>query len=413
MTAPDISIADLDPVEAKRIIQAVGGPGQPPVYGYQFFTAGIGDYLSTIENEYLADSVYHGGSAFKLIVGTYGGGKTHFLYCVRGISWDYDYVSSYIELKPDETPFYNLESVYKEVVASLLYPQDPKSLQEGYDKGIEAVIKTWYYRKTQGILENKSEKEQQEIIKNILSTLGPYESTSYLYAIKHAFSSLHKNDEESFNLIVQWLKGEKPSAAEMKKFQITQKLDKSTAFKFLKCLIRWLKEIGYSGLIVLMDEAEQTPSMSSKQKEKLMGNLRELVDACSSGDKVKNSMFFYAVPDESFLEGSGVVYVALKDRLSTVFEGARNPAGIKIYLERTGDDTTAISNLIEIGEKLALIYEKAYQFKLDNPALKTRISDVAKKAYEDKHAEISYKRLFVQEIIKNFHAMKAASLAAS
>lgn len=412
MTAGEISIADLDPVEAKRIIQAVGGPGQPPVYGYQFFTAGIGDYLSTIEDEYLADSVYHGGSGFKLIVGTYGGGKTHFLYSVRGISWDYNYVSSYIELKPDETPFYNLESVYRAVVAALLYPQDPKTLQEGYDKGIEAVIKTWYYRKTQGILENKSDKEQQQIIKDILSTLGPYESTSYLNAIKNAFLSLHKHDEESFNQIIQWLKGEKPPAAEMKKFQITQKLDKSTAFQFLRCLIRWLKEIGYSGLIVLMDEAEQTPSMSSKQREKLMSNLRELIDACSK-ESVKNSMFFYAVPDEDFLQGSGIIYVALQQRLSTIFEGARNPAGVKIYLERTGDDTTAISYLIEIGEKLALIYEKAYDFKFEKSVVKDRIHDVAQKAFDDKHSEISYKRLFVQKIIKNFHEMRSASPASS
>ena len=60
MASPDISIADLDPVYAKRIIQAVGESGQPPIYGYQFFTAGIGDYLSTIEGEYLTDFIYHG-----------------------------------------------------------------------------------------------------------------------------------------------------------------------------------------------------------------------------------------------------------------------------------------------------------------------------------------------------------------
>lgn len=401
----EISIADLSPIFAKRIIQDVGGTGQPPIYGYQFFTAGIGDYLTTIENEYLADYIHHGGSSFKLVVGSYGGGKTHFLYSIQGMAWNYRYVSSYIELKPDETPLHNLESVYKSIVANLLYPQSPESLLQGYDKGIEAVIRTWYYQKTQGILDDHSDEEQQKIIKDILSNIGPFESTSYLNAIKHAFNSLHKNDEDSFNLIIQWLKGEKPPASELKKFQINEKLDKSTAFKFIRCLIRWLHEIGYAGLIILMDEAEQTPSMSSKQREKLLNNLRELVDACSKG-VIKGSMFFYAVPDESFLEGRTNIYEALNQRLSTLFEGARNPTGVKIQLEKIGDDPEKF--LIEIGHKLALIYEKAYDYKFDEAVVNQRIEAVAKKAHEEKFGQISYKRLFVQDVIKNFHELRSS-----
>jgi hypothetical protein len=401
----EISIEDLSPLFAKRIIQDVGGSGQPPVYGYQFFTAGIGDFLTTIENEYLADYIHHGGSSFKLVVGSYGGGKTHFLYSIQGLAWNYHYVSSYIELKPDETPLHNLESVYKAIVANLLYPQTPESLLQGYDKGIEAVIKTWYYQKTQSILENHSEEEQQKIIKDILSNIGPFESTSYLNAIKHAFTALYKNDEDSFNLIIQWLKGEKPPASELKKFQINEKLDKSTAFKFIRCLIRWLNEIGYAGLIILMDEAEQTPSMSSKQREKLLNNLRELVDACSKGI-IKGSMFFYAVPDESFLEGRTNIYEALNQRLSTLFEGARNPTGVKIHLEKIGEDPEKF--LIEIGKKLALIYEKAYDYKFDDASVDQRIESVAKKVLEEKFGQISYKRLFVQEVIKNFHDLKSS-----
>jgi hypothetical protein len=397
---------ELSSIYARHIIQAVGESGQPPIYGYQFFTAGIGDYLSVIDQEYLANYIPQGGSSFKLVVGTYGGGKTHFLYSVQGRAWSYNYVTSYIELKPDETPLHNLEFVYKAIVANLLYPQDPRTLLEGYDKGIEAVLKTWYYQKTKDLLETISPDESQEAIKNILSELGPFESTSYLNAIKHAFQALHEKNDDNFSLIIQWLKGEKPPSLELRKFQINEKLDKSTAFKFIRCLIRWLRDIDYNGLIILMDEAEQTPSMSTKQREKLLNNLREVIDACSKG-VIKGSMIFYAVPDESFLDGHTNIYEALNQRLSTVFEGVKNPTGVKINLESVGGDPEEF--LKEVGQKLAAIYERAYDYSFTSSPLNEKIQKVAKAVLEKKFGEINYRRLFVQEIIKTFHEMRSTS----
>ncbi|MFA5415394.1 MAG: BREX system ATP-binding domain-containing protein, partial [Methanoregula sp.] len=107
------SLSELPRSQAKRIIQDVGSTGQPPIFGYQLFSAGLDPWLITLEEEYLKDYIRSGGSAFKLVTGTYGEGKTHFLYSVRGLAWMHNYVSSYIELKPDETPLHNLESVYR------------------------------------------------------------------------------------------------------------------------------------------------------------------------------------------------------------------------------------------------------------------------------------------------------------
>jgi hypothetical protein len=137
----------LDKISAKRIINDVGGTGQPPLYGYQFFSAGLEEYIKTIEEEYLDDYIKYGGSSFKLVVGAYGGGKTHFLYNIQGKSWDSNYITAYIELSPNSTPFHKLEQVYKSIVSNLLYPQDSETLIEGYDKGIEAAIKSWYGQK--------------------------------------------------------------------------------------------------------------------------------------------------------------------------------------------------------------------------------------------------------------------------
>lgn len=395
---------ELKPEIARRIIETLASAGTPPEYGFQYFTVGLDGYLSVIEKEYLESYIKNGGSSFKLIVGTYGSGKTHFLYCVRDLAWKHNYMTSYIVLSPTSTPFYKLELVYKEIVSNLTYPQNPEALLSGYDRGIEAVIKTWYYQKYQELAEKMSKEEVREELTTYASSLGPYESTSFKNAVKEAFISLVENRNDDFEHIIQWLKAEGHDRYH-KKIGILEKIDKSTAFRMLRSLAQWIGDICYSGFIVLLDEAEQTPSMSSKQKNILLNNLRELIDACGTS-KLKNVMFFYAVPNESFLEGRTQIYEALRQRLATILEYT-NPSGVKIDLEVMSIEP--LEMLREIGRKLAKIYEIAYNVSFNQQELEEKIDDVAKKAYEERHGEISYRRLFVQRIIAEFHKLRVGS----
>lgn len=402
MTENETQNQMLDSNTARKIIEIVGGQGNPPEYGFQYFTAGLDIYLNTIDEEYLRSFVRDGGSAFKMVIGAYGGGKTHFLYCIREIAWKYDYITSYITLSPEQTPFHKLEQVYRAIVANLVYRQTPEELLSGYDRGIEAVIKKWYNEKYQELSAKLTGDAVSRELNTYASSLGPYESISFRNAVKEAFIALSERREEDFTLIMQWLKGENPPKNMLKGFKIFEKIDKSTAFKMIRSLVQWIQEIGYSGLIVLMDEAEQTPSMSSKQKSLLLNNLRELIDECGHAN-FKNTMWFYAVPDENFLEGRSQIYEALRQRVSTIFDTEINPTGVKIYLENIPIEPVEL--LQEIGKKLARIYEIAYGVKFDANALKETIKNIAEAAYE-RRLEIGYKRLFVQNIIKAFHKLR-------
>lgn len=392
----------IDPISARKIIEIVGGQGNPPEYGFQYFTAGLDNYLGTIDEDYLGSFVKDGGSAFKMVIGVYGGGKTHFLYCIREIAWNYDYIASYIVLSPEQTPFYKLEQVYRTIASNLIYPQTPEELLSGYDRGIEAVIKAWYSRKYQELAGKLPDDLISQELNSYASALGPYESTSFRNAVKEAFLSLTERRDDDFTLIIQWLKGENPPKNLLKDFNIFEKVDKSTAFKMIRSLVQWVRDIGYAGIVVLMDEAEQTPSMTTKQKASLLSNMRELIDECGHAN-FRNAMWFYAVPDENFLEGRTQVYEALRQRLSSVFDAETNPTGVKIYLEETSADP--IELLTDIGDKLSAIYEVAYSVKFETGALDETIADVAKAAY-DRKLEIGYKREFVKNVIVALHKLR-------
>lgn len=394
-------IEELNPDYARRIIETLGSHGTPPEYGFQFFTEGIEDYLQAIDEEYISSFIPEGGSAFKMVVGVYGGGKTHFLYSIREKAWRHNHVVSYIQLSPQSSPFHKLEAVYKEVIKNLLPPMTPEELTEGYNKGVKTILEKWYNQK-KARLSSLNEEEFNSEITRYLNNLGQYESTSFRKAVKSAFLAIKDDNQEDYDKILQWLEGESIPKSEVKRFGIYDKIDKSTAFKMIGSLVQWIADIGYDGVVILLDEAEQMTSLSSKQKGTHLQNLREIIDECGHSAFGK-TMWFYAVPDESFLEGRTQIYEALRQRLDTVFNDKKNPHGIKIRLDDEQGDT--IQTMINIGRKLSRIYERAYGFEFEKESLDETLKNVADFAY-GKKLETGFKRLFVQKSIHGFNILK-------
>jgi hypothetical protein len=333
----------IEPAVARAIIEAVGSSGTPPETGVRHFTVGLDPYLDAIRDEYLRTFVRQGGSAFKLVVGPFGGGKTHFLYCVRDLAWDEGFAVSYVSLTPNETPFHSLNLVYRAIAENLSTGPDTR--------GIEAVLA--------GAPEWN----------------GTVESTRFAAAVRER--------------AIPYLKGEE--------------LERSEAPRMIRSLMQWVRQIGRSGLVVLFDEAELVPSFSRKQKEILINNLREMIDRCCQSS-FRGTMVFYAIPDERTLEGRGTAYEALKQRLATVFD-APSPTGIKIYLERISQDAAGF--LTEVGLRLSAVYEAAYGgVRFDAAKLTGALRTLAAACYDERFAEISYKRLFVQSAVRLMHEIR-------
>ena len=394
----------LDTLIARRIVETVGAYGTPPEYGFQFFTAGLDEYLRCIHEEYLKTYIKEeGGSVVKIVIGAYGGGKTHFLYSIRELAWQENFVVSYVALSPEESPFHRLEAVYRTIVNNLTYPLQPEELLKGVEKGIEAFLITWY-EKQMDVFKNiglKGEVLEKEIEQYLESVQRNIENINFAKAVATAFFALHDEDEKTFKHVLQWLKVEGYDKGIYRPLGILSPIDRSNAFSILRSLVQWVRNIGYSGLVILFDEAEQIPSLSTRQRELTLSNLRELIDACMY-TSFRHVMIFYALPDERFFEGPSHIYEALKQRISSVFDFF-NPSGVKIKLENTKGDPLAL--LEEIGYKLKYIFETAYGVRFPSQ-IENVIKIVAQEAYERRFGDIGYIRLFVQGIIKVFHLLR-------
>src|SRR4026207_2332627 len=105
MTRPPRPPSDLDRKLARRILAQMGENGKPPELGISHVNVGNESYLQVIDGAYVGDliSVVE-GSSFKLVQGTYGAGKTHFLYCVRDLAWRRDPLTAVATISPQATP---------------------------------------------------------------------------------------------------------------------------------------------------------------------------------------------------------------------------------------------------------------------------------------------------------------------
>ncbi len=396
--------ADIKPEVARQIVETLGSHGTPPEWGFQLFTAGLGDYLDIVEEDYLKTFVAHGGSAFKMIVGAYGGGKTHFLYNVREKAWKNGYVVSYVSLRHDESPFHRMDRVYRAIALSLTAPLSPEELLEGSEKGLGAFLKNWLVRAREKLQQAglPDEKLAEALQDEARTAVADLEGSHYAAALRHAFLALAAGADDDFEVILQWLTADGYDRHIHHPFGILRPLDRAVAFSAIRSLVQWVRNLGYRGLVILLDEAEQIPSMSSKQKEVMLSNLRELIDECGQ-TSFRNVMIFYAVPGEQFLDGQANVYEALKQRVHSVFD-FYNPSGVKVYLDRIG--TAPLPFLQEVGLKLAGVFARAFGVDFAPDRLAEAVRLCAEEAYEQRFGDIGYKRLFVQGAIRAFHYLR-------
>lgn len=388
----------MDRQLARAIINKLGSTGTPPEFGIEHFTVGLEPYLKVIEDEYLDGILKYNLSSFKLITGNYGGGKTHFLYTVRDLAFRHNYCVAYVSLNPTECPFDKLELVYKGIAANLIAPRPADAPTAVWDKGIESVVRKWHD-------DQRKLHDRTDSLRKYLEALPTTESTSFSNAVRGAFASLLAEDGEGFSDVIQWLKGEDVSKEVRVQHRISERIDKATAFRVFRSLIQWVHAIGYTGLILLFDEAERGMSISSsRDKRRALDNLRQLVDECGNS-RLPGAMVFYAVPDENLLlEGSGGVYEALKQRLRTALNET-NPVGVRINLEELGIKPAEF--LKRLGARLADLFDTAYEMKLPEAKRDAIVRTVAELAVSAFAFDVGYRRLFVVSVLDAFHQLRA------
>jgi hypothetical protein len=395
-----------EPRLARQIVETLGQSGTPVSKGVSYYNAGNESLLNAIDAHYLGSYLADGGAVFKLVVGDYGSGKSHFLFCVRDRAWQRNFAVSKVDLSPKESPYDDQRRVYAAVAAALIWHElgGASEDEHGLARFLEGTLRRLV--NTQGLeLEDEGAAELPEV-RALLQTVTttPIDSLSYHKAITGYLNALLRGQERRLEALERWLHGEEVSPEDMRDLRtigVTEKINKNNAFKMLRSLCQAVRALGYTGLALLFDEGDRMMSIGGKAEKTATDNLREVIDRCR--EDLPGALFMYAVPPD-FLNTVVPKYPALQQRVQAANYFSRsNPFSPQINLERL--DVPDEELLEQIGYRLLPIFELAYDVKFARDVQTANIhtlSEAARTAY----LAISHRRLFVKALVTEWYRQK-------
>ncbi|NOX64043.1 MAG: hypothetical protein GXP42_19220 [Chloroflexi bacterium] len=394
----------LSPSLARQIVEVLGSSGTPPPRGIQYFNVGNQSLLDALDEYYFSSYLQDGGAAFKLVIGDYGSGKSHFLYCLRDLAWSRGFAVVKVDLSPVETPYNDQRAVYAAVARNIIWHEEDEEASD--EKGLTRFLEGTLQRMVGEPI--SLELLNHPIYRGIVDTLEatPIDSLAYKNAVLSYFDALIRDQEEWLESLSRWLMGAPTTPDDTKILRplgVTGKITRPNAFRMLRSLAQIIRALSYSGLVLLFDEVDRMASIGGKAEKLATDNLREVIDRCR--DELPGAMFVYAVPPQ-FINDIVPRYPALQQRVRAVGRFSRvNHFSPQISLEHL--DLEENDLMLAIGEKLIPIYETAFDVKLDHKIQYANAAILANVA-RDVFLDVSHRRLFVKSFVTELarqHAM--------
>lgn len=325
----------------------------------------IGREKQVNEFEKLLDKVDNKKAIVKFINGEFGAGKSFFLKVIEEMAYDKNFVVSWITLSND-IPFNKIDIVYKNIVKSLKC-KTGTSLSHIIDRWITG-LKMEAFEETSN--PQKQNQLVQEAIYDDLAETREHAS-AFAMAIESYNKLMNEEDYKTAEYAKAWLRGDSNIPfTEKRKFGVKGDVTKENAIHFLEALSIFVKSIGYSGLVVLIDEVEFTMNLHTKKLRDVAYNyMRDIYDNCNLG-KFENSLFVFAATPELFdNQKKGIPsYEALDDRLKDVLD-TDLPDMRKPIFDLKGFEK---KDLMDVSGKLLIMHEEAYKWNASdkiNPIL--------------------------------------------
>jgi hypothetical protein len=378
---------ELDRTQARRILAQMGENGKPPELGIGFVNAGNESYLSVIETAYLQDLITVAeGSSFKLVQGTYGSGKTHFLYCVRDLGQRHGLLTAFITISPKECPFNRPLAVYRAVAQRIESPPGDGEPIRGLDDLIRRCV------------EQRADEYGKDDTRAWIDQLARASFTRHSFrdAVVGLARAVLDGDEPVSRRIGAWLRGEDVSLTEAKLSGLYEVPGNDNGFGMLRSMVQLVPRLGWQGTVLLLDEAERRLSIDDKPTKALsetVDHLRELIDLCGRSELPRTLVLYAVTP--AFTENVLPLYPALQQRLGAPiqFLSASNPRAPVIDLEAL--DLEPKKLLHEVGKRLAGVARQAYDWAPSERMVQANLERLAAIVTEEQ-LEVGHRRFFVR-----------------
>lgn len=243
---------------AQTLINSLKG-GVVPRVGLQYVTVGRTQEIDALLRD--VEIITDGGASFRFIMGKYGSGKSFLLQTIR----NYVMAKNFVVLDADLSPERRLQgtrgqglATYKELVRNM----STKTKPEG--GALSLILDRWISNVQQEVMAESQlgmtdpsltmlvEKKISSVIYSLNEMVHGFDFARLLTLYYQAHVS---GDDETKAKVLKWFRGEYNTKTEARQeLGVNIVITDDDWYEYLKIFAAFLKQAGYAGMLVLIDE---------------------------------------------------------------------------------------------------------------------------------------------------------------
>lgn len=305
-------MSKLKPRERDAIVQALRA-GVVPRHGLRHIQVGRVREIEALVKD--IERIADGGSAIRFVIGEYGSGKTFFMNLIRLIALEKGLVVMFADLAPDRRLYATGGQ------ARALYAEMAKNLSTRTKSGGGALASVVERFVTNA---HREAEAGDQLTGNVIrEKLGYFEEMTGGYdfsEVVRRYWEAHENaDEELKSSALRWMRGEFSTRTDARKaLGVRTIVDDASVYDHLKLMSAFVKEAGYKGLLVGMDEMVNLFKLSSsKARNSNYEQVLRILNDVLQGDAQHLGFLLGGTPETLLNTRRGMYsYEALQSRLA-------------------------------------------------------------------------------------------------
>lgn len=287
--------------------------GVVPDRGLEAFAVGIDKQRNEIDRQLQLAANQEG--VFKFLRGGYGCGKTFMSRLAVLEAQSEGFATSFVVVSDNDLHFHKFDDVYRKVVQELSTNTCPRG-------ALSDIIDRWIARVEDALIDGGAnedaddfdEKVQTRLEEDLVSLTGGQAPEDMARVLRTIFSLKQAGKIAEASALISWLSGSENVAASAKKSaEIKGDIGSREALDYLHGILEIVKAAGYTGLVIVIDEAETILRMRSDIRGKSLNGIRQI---CDAADRYRGLLWVFTGTPEFFDTKRGVAGLApLHDRI--------------------------------------------------------------------------------------------------
>ncbi|HEY9603390.1 MAG TPA: ATP-binding protein [Allocoleopsis sp.] len=234
--------------------------GVVPRVGLEHIAVGREKEMAALAHD--LENIAEGGATFRFIIGRYGSGKSFMLQLIRNQAMEQGFVVADADLSPERRlAGSNSQGVatYRELMGNIATRTNPNGgaialiLEKWISSILSQVAQETGKRPDDEGFDDQVELKIREVVDRLEGLVHGFDFANVIIAYWRGY---REDNNDKKDAALRWLRGEFATKTEAKSaLGVRVIIDDDTWYDYIKLFAHFVADIGYKGLVVLLDEA--------------------------------------------------------------------------------------------------------------------------------------------------------------